>query len=328
MERPVHRLLLLCIAALLLSWPLRADTDHDQLLADASNQTYEKYEDVVAATKTLYDAGVDRRKIAVWLEEVVDQQIINTNDPVEIIGRSLVILAPYRTSQVAAGRSAREELGLDYETYGVIARMAWDAGVGQCEENANIVYGILKDAGVDENLRMVEVNGAHIFPVWGLADGADINDPSTWGPDALIVDSWYGGVLEPKDVEENWWFRNGDKDKKISDETRGFDEKAEPWVTKDKPAAAGSSMEEDCFIASSVFGTPLAPQVQALRRYRDQRLIRSAPGRWLIAYYNTFGPVLAYWLNDHPQYKPWVRRHLVTPALRFANRQMQRHEDR
>lgn len=168
--------------------------DPEQTLAEVSAGDYETYDEVVAATKKLYDAGVDRRKIAVWLEEVVDDRIINTNDGVEIIGRSLVLLAPYRTSKVAALRRAREEAGLDYETYGVIGRMAWEAGVGQCEENANIVYGILKAAGVKENIRLIEVNGAHIFPVWGMADGANPNRPETWGPDALVVDSWYGGV--------------------------------------------------------------------------------------------------------------------------------------
>jgi hypothetical protein len=300
--------------------------DPNQVHADVTSKSYETYDEVVAATKKLYDAGVDRTKIAVWLEEVVDKRIVNTNDPVEIIGRSLVLLAPYRTSKVAALRNTRAEAGLDYETYGVIGRMAWDAGVGQCEENANLIYGILKSAGVKENIRLVEVNGDHIFPVWGMADGANPNRPETWGDDALIVDSWYGGVLKPNDVNENWWFRNGDKSKPIQDETRSFDPDAEMWRVDEENTSPDDPVE-DCFIATAVYGTEMAPQVKALQYYRDQQLVKTWVGRLFISTYNTFGPILAYWLKDHPSCKAWVRKQIVRPAVTFAERKNQAHEN-
>lgn len=56
----------------------------------------------------------------------------------------------------------------------------------------------------------------------------------------------------------------------------------------DTPALQGQ-----CFIATAAFGSALAPTVSVFRRFRDERLIRSALGRWLVDRYYEYSPGLA-----------------------------------
>ncbi len=64
---------------------------------------------------------------------------------------------------------------------------------------------------------------------------------------------------------------------------------------------------QGCFIATAAYGHYSAPQVQALRDFRDQYLLAISPGRAFVKWYYTYGPTAAAWLNAHPEYKPVVR---------------------
>jgi hypothetical protein len=74
---------------------------------------------------------------------------------------------------------------------------------------------------------------------------------------------------------------------------------------------------QGCFIATAAYGHYSAPQVQALRDFRDRFLLTNRPGRAFVAWYYTYGPVAAEWLNAHPGYKPVVRAALL-PAVGFS----------
>jgi hypothetical protein len=69
-----------------------------------------------------------------------------------------------------------------------------------------------------------------------------------------------------------------------------------------------------CFIATAAYGHYSAPQVQALRNFRDQYLLTNTAGRAFVAWYYTNGPIAAEWLNTHPGCKPFVRAALL-PAV-------------
>ncbi len=72
-----------------------------------------------------------------------------------------------------------------------------------------------------------------------------------------------------------------------------------------------------CFIATAAYGYYSAPEVQALRAFRDRYLLASAPGRMFVEWYYRHGPAAAAFLNDHPAYKPVVRAALM-PAVGVA----------
>jgi len=72
-----------------------------------------------------------------------------------------------------------------------------------------------------------------------------------------------------------------------------------------------------CFIATAAYGYYSAPQVQALRNFRDRFLLTNEFGNAFVSWYYANGPAAAAWLNEHPQYKPLVRAALL-PAIGMA----------
>jgi hypothetical protein len=54
-----------------------------------------------------------------------------------------------------------------------------------------------------------------------------------------------------------------------------------------------------CFIATVAFGSPLAREVQILRRFRDRYLLTNAPGRVVVGAYYWLSPPLARWIAEH-----------------------------
>ncbi len=62
---------------------------------------------------------------------------------------------------------------------------------------------------------------------------------------------------------------------------------------------------EGCFIATAAYGSFLAPEVEALRAFRDRWLQPYLPG--VVDFYYRHSPPLAQWLQAHPAALPWVR---------------------
>jgi hypothetical protein len=65
-----------------------------------------------------------------------------------------------------------------------------------------------------------------------------------------------------------------------------------------KPVAApqfstSASKGGGCFVATAAFGSAMQPEVEFLRRFRDERLVQYAAGRAFVRAYNFFGPPLA-----------------------------------
>ena len=66
-----------------------------------------------------------------------------------------------------------------------------------------------------------------------------------------------------------------------------------------------------CFIATAAFGSPLAPQVQVLREFRDQYLLTNGPGQLFTAAYYRISPPLADLVAESEVLRAIVRAMLI-----------------
>lgn len=273
---------------------------------------------VISKTKEMYESGTDKRKIAEWLTNVVDNRITCSNNS-EALTRPI-----WASLQVYWLRNDPSNSGEYFD----VANAAWSRQYGNCGENSAVVYYVLKKAGVKENVRVLRTK-EHSFCVWNLPPTASTNEPSTWG-DALIVDPWYGGVLDGSEARTNKWFQNGDPENKINDETRDIDLLADDWRVIQKreehrtghkiPDESETISELDCFIATAVYGTSHNDEIKLLRNFRDNKLRRHLPGRVFIFVYERFGPFAAFYIKQKEHRKQWAREYIVIPAIEFAQR--------
>ena len=76
-----------------------------------------------------------------------------------------------------------------------------------------------------------------------------------------------------------------------------------------------------CFIATAAYGSPLAPQVQHLRTFRDRFLMPYPLGHWFVDLYYRYSPPLAEVLAQHDNLRAVVRTGLLPliSTVKFAN---------
>jgi hypothetical protein len=247
--------------------------------------------------------GRPRQETAQWLAGVLDKRITNLNSPERMtLGENWIPFGAgeylWETSDQRF-QAWRDQGNFDYAD---TAAWAWENQLGQCSEHANTAYYILREAGVAGNVRIFTAPG-HEFAVWGIADGADPDDPSTWGPDAFIVDGWLGRAIQPSEAATSRYFKGSDGTGVIVESTTSFDNEASAWVV-----SGGAATDlGDCFVATAAWGTPLAAQVQVLREFRDHRLRRSRAGRAAVSWYGVLGPPAAKWIRPRPRARALAR---------------------
>lgn len=321
----LRKLMLLFFLVFLFSPVFPKESDNDE---DYRNSL----DEVVAHTRRMLEVS-NKRAVAEWLTKVIDDRLLNSNSEEIFTAGSPFnfFTAPYNyaTRSSGIGKMRAHE---NYDEYDGMAKLAWENRLGNCGENSYVTYYILKKAGAEGHVRILESgeNGAHSFTVWGMPPDAIINDPSTWG-DGLVVDPWLGEVLDGNEAMENKWFKNGDPDVPIRDATNDHDSEAETWnaIWREEMKRTGKEVPrnnsfdnelEDCFIATAVFGTPTNDKIEILRTFRDQKLRNAFFGRMFISSYETFGPLAAYYIRDNEKRKLWARKNIVEPALEIAKK--------
>ena len=94
----------------------------------------------------------------------------------------------------------------------------------------------------------------------------------------------------------------------------------ESVLTADNPITVNAVYKPGvgCLIATATYGSELTPQVSFLRSFRDTQIMESKAGRSFMnafnAWYYSFSPNIALWINNHEPSKPPIRGAL-TPLL-------------
>ena len=65
-----------------------------------------------------------------------------------------------------------------------------------------------------------------------------------------------------------------------------------------------------CFIATAAYGSPDAPEVEQLRRFRDRRLLTNRAGKAFVRVYYRVSPPLAHLIAKKPRLRTAVRKTL------------------
>ena len=89
-----------------------------------------------------------------------------------------------------------------------------------------------------------------------------------------------------------------------------------------EPDASDAPSGGGCLVATAAYGTEMAPQVQALREFRDTAVLQSAAGAALMSAFNTayyaVSPQIADLEREHPAFRDAVRA-LIAPLLYLAH---------
>ena len=78
---------------------------------------------------------------------------------------------------------------------------------------------------------------------------------------------------------------------------------------------ARAASEKGCFIATVCYSSDKCEQLQILRRYRDEKLMKSFWGTVLVHVYYKCSPFLASRLHHYPRMTERIRRHFLDPLV-------------
>ena len=85
------------------------------------------------------------------------------------------------------------------------------------------------------------------------------------------------------------------------------------FTTSTLPPSGGG-----CFIATAAYGTPTAKQIDVLREFRDDVLLKSTAGSQFVALYYQFSPPIADFIAGNELLRTLVRELLVDPIVRVV----------
>lgn len=134
------------------------------------------------------------------------------------------------------------------------------------------------------------------------------NRPLTleWLKNAAIADDY--GELDNKSIYHEIAQDNKRRAQKGIDEM-STPKKRSPAPVEQKKGGGG------CFIATAVYGSPIAPEVLVFRRFRDEVLLASAPGKVGVRLYYRLSPSMAFFISRNSFLRLVTKTILLRPIL-------------
>ena len=77
----------------------------------------------------------------------------------------------------------------------------------------------------------------------------------------------------------------------------------------------GQEKESQCFVVTAVYGTPLAQEVNTMRVFRDEFLLRYKAGRLFVNIYYRVSPPVAKFISSRRSLKSLLRTVLLAPTV-------------
>jgi hypothetical protein len=87
-------------------------------------------------------------------------------------------------------------------------------------------------------------------------------------------------------------------------------------------SAGGSNSESNCFIATACYGSQDCPEIEVLRKFRDQFLAAKAIGSVMVRLYYAYSPPIASFLSRRVQLRTVIRTSILTPIVRLVHRRL------
>jgi len=81
----------------------------------------------------------------------------------------------------------------------------------------------------------------------------------------------------------------------------------------------GDIVGAECFIATAAYGTESAQEIQVLRDFRDDVLMRSEAGRDYVNFYYAVSPPVADYIAEREWLRTYVRELAIDPIVRLTN---------
>jgi hypothetical protein len=91
----------------------------------------------------------------------------------------------------------------------------------------------------------------------------------------------------------------------------------ETYVPDRRVSNSSDDKNTICFIATAAYGSPLAPEVELFREYRDRVLLPNKAGRAFVKSYYRVSPPVAGLIAKFPFLKTVVRHAFLNPLLRI-----------
>ena len=77
----------------------------------------------------------------------------------------------------------------------------------------------------------------------------------------------------------------------------------------------GQEKEGQCFVVTAVYGSPLAQEVNTMRIFRDEFLLRYQAGRLFVSTYYRVSPTIAQFISNRRPLRSFLRTVLLAPTV-------------